>query len=184
MAELRSAGQSVALDRLRRLLSGNGDSLRRNRRTCRGRGNSCRNRNHRYHPMSLNKVLILGNLVRDPEVKFSTKGTAYAHITVASTTTYTLNGEKKEETAFVDVTVFGKMAEKIGASCRKGTQLFVEGRLKLDSWNDKKTGEKRSKLGVMAESCRLAQVGNGDSASKPSKPASAPPASEPSNDVP
>lgn len=127
--------------------------------------------------MSLNKVLLLGNLVRDPEVRYSPKGTAYAKFSLATTTSYQHNGEKKEETAFIDVTVFGKTAEKIGENCKKGTPIFVEGRLKLDTWVDKQTQQNRSKLSVMAEYCRLAQPGAGDSS--PRSTPSAPPGPRP-----
>jgi single-strand DNA-binding protein len=102
---------------------------------------------------SLNKVMIMGSLTRDPEVKYTPKGTALCQIGVAVNHTYkTAEGEKREEVTFVDVEVWGKTAEIIGEHFRKGRPIYVEGRLKLDTWDDKQTGQKRSKMKVIMES--------------------------------
>ena len=101
---------------------------------------------------NLNKVMLIGNLTRDPEVKYTPKGSAVAEIGLAINRFYTLeSGEKREETTFVDVTFFGRQAETIKQYCSKGKPLYVEGRLQLDTWDDKQTGQKRSKLRVQGE---------------------------------
>lgn len=101
---------------------------------------------------SYNKVIIIGNLTRDPELKYTPKGTAIAKVGMAVNRQWkTETGEKKEEVTFLDVDVFGRTAENVGQYMRKGSSMLVEGRLKLDSWDDKQTGQKRSRLGVVAE---------------------------------
>lgn len=105
---------------------------------------------------SYNRVILLGTLTRDPELKYTPKGTAIADIGLAINRTYTAdNGEKREEVTFVDVTLWGRVAEIVGEYCKKGRPLFVEGRLQLDTWDDKQTGQKRSKLKVVGENIQL-----------------------------
>ena len=105
---------------------------------------------------SYNKVMIIGNLTRDPEMKYTPKGTAVAEIGLAVNRNYTAdNGEKREEVTFIDVTLWGRVAEIVGEYCKKGRPLFVEGRLQLDTWDDKQTGQKRSKLKVVGENIQL-----------------------------
>ncbi len=102
--------------------------------------------------MALNKVLLIGNLTRDPELKFTTRGTAVCSLSVASNRRWKDDsGAEKEEVTFVDVTAFGKTGEVIAQYFRKGSPIFIEGRLKLDQWDDKTTGQKRSKMGVVLE---------------------------------
>jgi len=101
---------------------------------------------------SFNKVILLGNLTRDPEVRYTPKGTAVADLGIAVNRTYTAeNGEKREEVTFVDVTFWGRTAENAGQYLKKGRPVFVEGRLQLDSWDDKQSGQKRTKLKVVGE---------------------------------
>lgn len=101
---------------------------------------------------NLNKVMLMGTLTRDPEVKYLPKGTAVAQIGMAINREYKTDaGEKREEVTFVDVEFFGRTAEVVGEYLKKGRPVFVEGRLKLDTWDDKQTGQKRSKLKVMGE---------------------------------
>ncbi len=101
---------------------------------------------------SFNKVILAGNLTRDPELKTFPSGTSVTRFTLAVNRTYTSkDGEKKEETTYVDIDAFGKQAETISKYCLKGSGLLVEGRLKLDQWDDKNSGEKRSKLGIVLE---------------------------------
>src|SRR6185312_1341782 len=96
---------------------------------------------------SFNKVIIAGNLTRDPELRYTPKGTAVAKIGLAVNRTWkTETGEQKEEVTFIDVDVFGRQAEVLAHSMKKGRELLVEGRLKLDSWEDKNTKQKVSKL--------------------------------------
>jgi single-strand DNA-binding protein len=105
---------------------------------------------------SLNKVMLIGNLTRDPEIKYTPKGTAIADIGLAVNRNYTTEGgEKREETTFIDVTLWGRVAEIVGEYCKKGRPLFVEGRLQLDTWEDKQSGQKRSKLKVVGENIQL-----------------------------
>lgn len=105
---------------------------------------------------SFNKVMLMGNLTRDPEIKYTPKGTAIADIGLAVNRNYTTeSGEKREEVTFVDVTLWGRVAEIVGEYCKKGRPLFVEGRLQLDTWDDKQTGQKRSKLKVVGENIQL-----------------------------
>lgn len=102
---------------------------------------------------NLNKVFLMGNLTRDPEVSYTPKGTAVAKIGLAVNRQWTgEDGEKKEEVTFVDVEAWGRQAETIGQYMSKGRPIFIEGRLKLDSWEDKETHQKRSKLKVVLES--------------------------------
>ena len=138
---------------------------------------------------SYNKVMLMGNLTRDPELKYTPKGTAIADIGLAVNRTYTTDsGEKREEVTFIDVTLWGRVAEIVGEYCKKGRPLFVEGRLQLDTWDDKQTGQKRSKLKVVGENIQLLgsrEGGGGGSGSggggeesgesRPSRPSAPPP---------
>ena len=112
---------------------------------------------------SFNKVIIAGNLTRDPELRYTPKGTAVARITLAVNRTYSAEGgEKKEEVSFVDVDVWGRQAEVIGQYMKKGRPLLVEGRLKQDTWEDKNTKQKQSKLKVVLESFSFIDSNKGD----------------------
>ena len=102
---------------------------------------------------SFNKVVLLGNLTRDPELKFMPNGNAVAQLGLAVNRNWTNDaGEKKEEVTFVDINLFGKTAENTAKYMTKGGSVLVEGRLKLDTWEDKTTNEKKSKLKVIGES--------------------------------
>ena len=101
---------------------------------------------------NLNKVMLIGNLTRDPEIKYAPKGSAVADIGLAINRNYTLeNGEKREETTFVDVVLWSRLAELAGQYLKKGRSVYIEGRLQLDSWDDKQTGQKRTKMRVVGE---------------------------------
>lgn len=105
---------------------------------------------------NLNRVMLIGNLTRDPEIKYTPKGTAIAAFGLAVNRNYsTETGEKREEVTFVDLEAYGRVAEIIGEYCKKGRPLFVEGRLKLDTWDDKQSGQKRSKMKVVVENMQL-----------------------------
>lgn len=102
---------------------------------------------------NFNKVILAGYLTRDPELRYTPKGTAVAKFGIGINRSWTTEGgEKREEATFVDIDSFGKTAEVIAQNLRKGSPILVEGRLKLDQWEDKQTGAKRSKLGVVLES--------------------------------
>jgi single-strand DNA-binding protein len=101
-----------------------------------------------------NKVILAGNLTRDPELRYTPTGTAIAKFGLAINRKWrdSSSGEMKEDVTFVDVDVFGKSAETVGQYMKKGSAILIEGRLKLDQWEDKQTQQKRSRLGVVAES--------------------------------
>lgn len=105
---------------------------------------------------SFNKVILLGNLTRDPEVRYTPKGSAVCDLGLAVNRVYTLeNGEKREEVTYVDVTLWSRLAEIAGEYLKKGRPVFIEGRLQLDTWDDKQSGQKRSKLRVIGETMQL-----------------------------
>jgi len=111
---------------------------------------------------SFNRVIILGNLTRDPQMKYLPSNTAIAEFGLAMNRKWrTQAGEDREEVCFVDCAAFGKQAEIINQYCRKGKQLHIEGRLKLDTWEDKQGGGKRSKLSVIVENFTLLGGGEG-----------------------
>lgn len=140
---------------------------------------------------NFNKVILAGNLTRDPELRYTPKGAAIARITLAVNRTYTASegGEKKEEVTFVDVDIWNRQAEVIAQYVKKGQPLLVEGRLKQDTWEDKNTKQKVSKLRVVLESFSFLSSGNrggdGGPAPAPARPsASAAPAPEPPDNEP
>lgn len=101
---------------------------------------------------NLNKVMLMGNLTRDPEVKYTPKGTAVCGLSLAINRSWNDDkGNKMEEVTFVEVELWGRTAEVAGEYLRKGRPVFVEGRLKLDTWEDKETGKQRSKIKVVGE---------------------------------
>src|SRR3954471_5065113 len=101
---------------------------------------------------NFNKVILIGNITRDPELRYTPKGMAIAKIGMAINRTWkSETGESKEEVTFVDVDAFGRQAETIAQYLKKGSPLMVEGRLRLDQWDDKQSGQKRSRLGVVLE---------------------------------
>jgi single-strand DNA-binding protein len=106
---------------------------------------------------SFNKVILIGNLTRDPQIKYTTGGTAIAELGMAIGRKWfdKTTNQQKEETTFVDVTLFGKQAEVAGQYLTKGRPVMIEGRLQLDSWEDRETGHKRSKLRVVGENLVL-----------------------------
>ena len=106
---------------------------------------------------SFNKVVLVGNLTRDPEVRYTTGGTAVTDVGLAVNRVWTDRGskERKEETTFIDVTLWGRTAEIAGEYLSKGRPCLIEGRLQLDQWDDKTSGQKRSKLKVIGEQLQL-----------------------------
>jgi single-strand DNA-binding protein len=135
---------------------------------------------------SFNKVILVGNLTRDPELRYTPKGMAIAKIGLAVNRNWTSeSGEKKEEVTFVDVDAFGRQAETLAQYMKKGSPLLVEGRLKLDQWDDKQTGQKRSKLGVIVEGFQFLGGGNRtEGGEAPRRPAAPAPSSSPEPDTP
>lgn len=101
---------------------------------------------------SVNKVILIGNLTRDPEVRYTPKGTAVSDIALACNRVRTGDdGNRIEEVTYVDVTLWGRQAELSGQYLSKGRPVYIEGRLQLDTWDDKNTGQKRSRLRVVGE---------------------------------
>lgn len=107
---------------------------------------------------NFNKVLLLGNLTRDVELRTTQAGLAIAKLGMAINRRYTQNGETKETTCFVDLTAFGRQAEILNQYVRKGSPLFVEGRLEYSTWESQE-GQKRSKLEVVIENFQLLSSG-------------------------
>lgn len=113
---------------------------------------------------NLNKVMLIGNLTRDPELRYTPKGTAVADIGMAINRVWSNeSGQKQEETTFVDVTLWGRQAELAEKYLGKGRGVYIEGRLQLDTWDDKETGKKRSKLKVVGENLQFLPDGKGGS---------------------
>jgi len=101
-----------------------------------------------------NKIILVGNLTRDIELRYSQAGMGIANTAIATSHKFTQNGEKKEEVCFVDITFFGRSAEVANQYLRKGSKILVEGRLKLDSWVDQ-NGQKRSKHSVTVATMQM-----------------------------
>ena len=115
---------------------------------------------------SFNKVILMGNLTRDPELRVTNTGLSICKLSLAVNRTYTTKeGDSKDETTYVDIDAFGRQAETLSKYLQKGRPIMVEGRLKLDQWETNE-GQKRSKLGVILENFQF--IGGRDSASSTS----------------
>jgi single-strand DNA-binding protein len=141
--------------------------------------------------MSYNEVILIGNLTRDPELRYLASGTAVAQFSLAVNRRWRdAAGNDKEEVSFIDCTAFGKTAELISQYFKKGAPMMVNGRLRQDSWDDKSTGQKRSKLGVVVEEltflpraqATVAPAPQAAPAASPGPAAAAPAAADPSAD--
>jgi single-strand DNA-binding protein len=122
---------------------------------------------------NVNKVILIGNLTRDPQLKYLPSQTAVAEFGLAVNRKFkSATGEDREEVCFVDCTAFGRTGEVINQYCQKGKQLYIEGRLKFDSWEDKQGGGKRSKLTVVVENFQFlgAREGGAPGQQAPSAP--------------
>jgi single-strand DNA-binding protein len=133
---------------------------------------------------SFNRVILAGNLTRDPELRYTPKGTAVAQFTLAVNRTWkSESGESKEEVSFIDVEAWGRQGEVIAQYMRKGRPLLVEGRLKQDSWEDKNTHQKQSKLKVVLEQFSFIDSnrpeGGAPSSDAPRRSNAAPPSPKP-----
>jgi single-strand DNA-binding protein len=150
---------------------------------------------------SFNKVILVGNLTRDPEIRYTPKGSAVADIALAINRNYTLDtGEKREEVTYVDVVLWARLAEIAGEYLKKGRPVLIEGRLQMDSWDDKQSGQKRTKIRVVGETMQLlgsrpgasGSTGGGDeesssaprSSSKSAPPPKAAPAEPDDDEIP
>jgi single-strand DNA-binding protein len=131
---------------------------------------------------NLNKVMLIGNLTRDPELRVTPKGTSVAQFSLAVNRKWRDEaGRDMEEVTYVDVEAWGKHGENIAKYCTKGRPLFVEGRLRLDQWEDKTTKEKRSRMKIVVETFQFLGSGR-DAAAAPST--NAPAQDAPADDVP
>ena len=133
---------------------------------------------------SFNKIILMGNLTRDPELRYTPKGTAVAKLGLAVNRTWkTETGETKEDVLFIDIEAFSRQAETIGQYLKKGSPILVEGRLRMDTWDDKQTNQKRTKILVTAENVRFLGSGQSREGSAPAaaraKQPAAPPAAAP-----
>ena len=112
---------------------------------------------------SVNKVILVGNLGRDPEVRYSPDGGAICNVSIATTSNWKdkTSGEKREETEWHRVVFYNRLAEIAGEYLKKGRPVYVEGRLKTDKWQDKTSGQERSRVKVVADSVRFLGGGAG-----------------------
>ena len=124
---------------------------------------------------SFNKVILLGNLTRDPEMRYTPSGTPVASFGLAVNRRYRQGDEQKEEVCFVDISAFARSAEIVGQYLSKGSPVLIEGRLHFRSWEDQ-SGQRRSKLDVVAERVNLMpRAGQDGGGSRQSAGAGAPP---------
>jgi len=107
--------------------------------------------------MNINDVKIVGYLVKEPEVRYTPKGTPVANVSLGVNETYSVDDEKRKVTTFVDVQLWGASAENLAKLARKGQEIFVEGALRQDVWDEKDTGKNRSKLFLKADNWQFTQ---------------------------
>ena len=132
---------------------------------------------------SFNKVILVGNLTRDVELKHLPKGTAVCNLSMAVNRRWkTESGEDKEDVYYAECKAFGKQAETIAQYVKKGHPLLVEGRLTREEWDDKKTGEKRSTTRIMIETFQFLKGRDEGAAPAPRAQAAAPAAAKPDLD--
>ncbi len=110
---------------------------------------------------NLNKVMLIGNLTADPEVRTTPRGTSVTELRLAVNriTSGPNEGERREEVTFLDVTCWGRLGEIAAQYLAKGRPVFIEGRLQMDSWEDKQTGQRRSRIRIIAENLQLLSGG-------------------------
>ena len=129
---------------------------------------------------NLNKVMLIGRLTRDPELRYTPKGTAVADVGMAVNRRWSNDQGEQEETTFIDVTLWGRQAEVAQQYLAKGSPVYIEGRLRMETWEDKNTGQKRSKLTVVGENMQFLSDGRGgggqDRSAAPPQQQSEPPA--------
>jgi single-strand DNA-binding protein len=122
---------------------------------------------------NLNKVMLIGNLTRDPELRVTPKGTAICTFSIAVNRKFKDDsGGEREEVTYVDIEAWGKSGENISKYVTKGRPLFVEGRLRLDQWEDKNTKEKRSRMKVVLENFQFLGGGRGEGGGEGGEPRS------------
>ena len=116
---------------------------------------------------NLNKVMLIGNLTADPEPRTTPRGTALTELRIAVNRVAPgpNEGERREETTFLDVTCWGRTGEIAAQYLSKGRPVFIEGRLQMDTWEDRQTGQKRSRIRIVAENLQLLSGGRGEGGS-------------------
>lgn len=115
---------------------------------------------------NLNRVMLMGNLTRDPELRYLPNNTAVVNFAIAMNRRWrSQDGEQREETTFVDCSAFSRTAEVINQYLKKGRPIFIEGRLRQERWQDKESGANRSKLSIVVESFEFLDSRGGDAAS-------------------
>ena len=126
----------------------------------------------------VNKVILVGNLGKDPEVRYTSGGQAVANLRIATSRSWTdkQSGQRKEETEWHDVEVWGKQAEQCGEYLAKGRQVYVEGRLKTDKWQDKQSGQDRYRVKIVADTVRFLGGGGRGAGRAPGEEPAGPPA--------
>lgn len=111
---------------------------------------------------NLNKVMLIGNVVADPELRYTPKGTAVTDLRMAVNRMWSgEGGQRQEETTFLDVTLWSRQAELASQYLSKGRPVFIEGRLQMETWEDKSTGQKRSRLKIVGENMQFLGGGGG-----------------------
>jgi single-strand DNA-binding protein len=118
---------------------------------------------------SLNKVILIGNLTRDPDLRYTPRGAAVCDLSIAVNRKWKdeQTGESKEEVTYVEIVVWGKQAENVGKYLVKGSSACFEGRLQMETWEDKTTGQKRSKIRVVAEGVQFLGAPAGQGQQRP-----------------
>lgn len=116
---------------------------------------------------NLNKVMLIGNLTADPEPRTTPRGTALTELRIAVNRMAPSpnEGERREETTFLDVTCWGRTGEIAAQYLSKGRPVFIEGRLQMDTWEDRQTGQKRSRIRIVAENLQLLSGGRSEGGS-------------------
>ena len=117
----------------------------------------------------VNKVILVGYVGKDPEVRYTPGGQAVATVRLATSRSWTdkQSSQRKEETEWHDTEVWGKSAEACGKHLQKGSRIYVEGHIKTDRWEDQKSGQKRSRVKIVAETVRVLGKGNGKADNQP-----------------
>jgi single-strand DNA-binding protein len=111
----------------------------------------------------INRVILIGRMVKDPELRYTQSGSSVANFSIANTRTYSVSGEKKEYTSFFNCIAWGKLGEAIAQYCKKGQRIGIEGRLQQRSWDDQ-NGQKRSSVEVVVENFQFLSPKQGQEA--------------------
>ena len=130
--------------------------------------------------MNINKILITGNVTADPEIRYTPNGKAVLSASLANNEYYTdAQGQEQKVTTFVNLEVWGKPAENFSKLVKKGQELFAEGKIRMDEWNDKQTNARRTRLYLLVENWQFTQYKRQEDNNTPEASASAAPSSPP-----